>query len=652
MVFSLPTVRICQITSSIIIWFQLCWSPAVQAADPGQLTQERLQARLDYQAAREAQQQADWSRYESLRQRLNQYPLAVYLDYYALFERSDLPDPIEVQLFLREAQGTPLEYRALSRYQSKLSKSGEWKTLLTVTQTPPDNEILRCRYHVAQLQTGDRRAAFAGARQLWLSGRSISDACDPLFKVWRDAGQLDDELIWQRMVLAFDAGQPSLLGYLNRQLSPNQQPRGDRLLLAYHHPQQLIDQSAQLVEAERELMLKRAYRRLAKQDVNAALSSWQQQASSPAISRSSQRRIDSTIAWESLLNREANAKPWLDAKLKELSNDDFTEVRLRWAINERDWPVIAQQLGYLSEQQQQADRWRYWRAASHQQMQISSDISAELERLSSERGYYGFLAADTLGKPYRFNQQPLELNRAGFAQLERLPAVQRVTELVAVGEERQARSEWYYLNRSLTTPQQEQLAELAAAKAWPAFAIAAANNAKAWDKLELRFPIAYQAEFHRFAKQRNLPPTELMAIARRESAFYPYAESNVGARGLMQLMPGTARQVAKQIGNPKLDQQALFDIETNLNLGSAYYRQLLDRFNNNRVLAVAAYNAGPQRVDQWRAGGLPVDVWIESIPYKETRQYVQAVLSYNVVFGHMQGEQHSLLTEQERQARY
>ena len=145
-----------------------------------------------------------------------------------------------------------------------------------------------------------------------------------------------------------------------------------------------------------------------------------------------------------------------------------------------------------------------------------------------------------------------------------------------------------------------------------------------------------------------------MAIARRESAFFPEVRSPVGARGLMQVMPATGRQVASNLGVPHRSAD-LYKVEHNVLLGSAYYRQLLDRYDGNRVFALAAYNAGPHRVDRWRhkAGEqVPVEVWIETIPYRETRNYVQAVLSYNVVFNYLRGEERSMLSQAELTAGY
>jgi soluble lytic murein transglycosylase len=145
-----------------------------------------------------------------------------------------------------------------------------------------------------------------------------------------------------------------------------------------------------------------------------------------------------------------------------------------------------------------------------------------------------------------------------------------------------------------------------------------------------------------------------MSIARRESAFFPQARSPVGARGLMQIMPATGKQVARGLGQNHRSSQ-LYEVEHNVLLGSAYYRELLDRYQGNRIFALAAYNAGPHRVDRWKRPGtqaLDVEAWVETIPFRETRNYVQAVLSYNVVFNYLQGKQTPVLSDLERRGSY
>ncbi|HEY7775508.1 MAG TPA: transglycosylase SLT domain-containing protein, partial [Kineobactrum sp.] len=265
-----------------------------------------------------------------------------------------------------------------------------------------------------------------------------------------------------------------------------------------------------------------------------------------------------------------------------------------------------------------------------------------------------FLAAARLGVPPSFNHQSVVPGDFANVSLNQLPVVLRVEELLHHHEENLAHSEWFQVLNDSESGQQQQLATLAANRGWHRMAIDAANKAEFWDALDLRFPMPFSDVFGRYADLRQVPATELMAIARRESAFYPGARSPVGARGLMQIMPATGKQVASGLGEPH-SSEALFQVEHNVLLGSAYYRQLLDRYGNNRVLAMAAYNAGPSRVNLWRnkpGKTVPVDIWIETIPYRETRDYVKAVLAYNLIFKYLGGEAGSLLTLQEQQLTY
>jgi soluble lytic murein transglycosylase len=230
----------------------------------------------------------------------------------------------------------------------------------------------------------------------------------------------------------------------------------------------------------------------------------------------------------------------------------------------------------------------------------------------------------------------------------------RAAELLYHDEPRLAQSEWRFLLQNQEDANKEALALHASQQGWYRLSIDAANDAGAWDRLELRFPSPYPDVFARYAQVYSVSDTELLSIARRESAFMPTAHSGAGARGLMQLMPGTARSVAKGLGDSALSKN-LYDVEANVTLGGAYYRQLLDSYAGNRVLTLAAYNAGPQRVKRWRNKApdrVSVEQWVESIPFKETREYVQGVLAYNVVYNGLRQKSSPLFNELEAQARY
>jgi soluble lytic murein transglycosylase len=366
------------------------------------------------------------------------------------------------------------------------------------------------------------------------------------------------------------------------------------------------------------------------------------------------QRVEYAITLRSLFAKDENSAVWIDDALVRLQDDKLTEIRLRWLLEEADWDALLSTMPTLSEAARQETVWRYWAAVADERLGRTEQAKEQFTSVSRERDYYGFLASEKLATPYSFNNQPLLLLPAEADQLSRIPSVRRVEELLFHQEDQLAHSEWFNALDTLGKPMQKQLAALAGDRGWYRMAIDAASRAKAWDALNLRFPLPYQDTFDHYSTVQRVPATELMAIARRESAFFPGARSPVGARGLMQIMPATGKQVASSLGR-KHSTSALYEVEHNVRLGSAYYRQLLDRFGGNRIFALAAYNAGPHRVDRWKKNSdakVSVDVWVETIPFRETRNYVQAVLSYNVVLQHMQGNDISLLSTEERQAQY
>ena len=258
------------------------------------------------------------------------------------------------------------------------------------------------------------------------------------------------------------------------------------------------------------------------------------------------------------------------------------------------------------------------------------------------------MTAQQQGVPYNLNIVKIALDKNVIAK--QMPALARIDELLYQDSDSVARAEWGHLISRHPKPVVDQLGQYALEKGWLHFAVLASIQTKSWDLVEQRFPQVAAKTFKKYAKERHLDSSFLFALARQESAFFAEAHSPVGARGLMQLMPATAQYTAKKIGVKYDGVASLYQPEVNIRLGSAYIKQMLDDYNGNRILATAAYNAGPSRVKRWRASspGLAPDVWIEIIPYKETRGYVQSVLAYNLVYQHQQNKTMRMLTKQER----
>lgn len=615
---------------------------------------KRSDYRAEYRKALTALKRGEWKQYQRIRSGLNAYPLAVYLDFYRLSKNIRKAKPAEVQQFLDVSKGSPLPNRLLAVYLTQAGRDRRWKDFLAVMPTEPNAVELKCYFHRAKLGTGDELAAWRGAEQLWVYGKSRPKECDPLFQAWLKAGQLNDEVVWARMLKAFDSRQRSLLAYVARQGSAELQPWSDILLSVYNQPDRLRNQKFPASGKYSADIATHGLAYLSRYSPERALEQWQRLGSKLEFDPEQVQQIEEAIALRSLFaETEANI-PWLQGVLGTLGQDKLVELRLRWALSEKDWKAVESTLPLLSEAKAQESVWRYWQAIIDKRHGAAYSYVSAMEALAQERGYYSFLAAERLGRDYAFNNKPLHLAPDALAPLLILPAVLRVRELVFHEEDRLAHAEWFKMLEISDPNQLEQLGSLASDEGWHRMAIDAANKAKAWDRLDLRFPMPWQDTFERHASLAKVPSTELMAIARRESAFFPQASSPVGARGLMQVMPATGREVASSIGK-KHSSSALYEIEYNVLLGSSYYKQLLDRYQGNRVFALTAYNAGPYRVDRWRnktGDTVPVEVWIETIPFKETRNYVQAVLSYNVVFQHLMGDDQRLLSIPEVQAVY
>lgn len=636
-----------------VVLVLLCLLGMAAVADNSTRTQQLSEQRRAYTAALQAINSGDAAQYARLRAALDDYPLAIYLDYFYLARQVGAVSSAAAQQFLANSADSPLANRFLVLYLRESGKAQRWQEFLQAMPEEPNSPDLKCYFFRAQLAQGNMALAWEGARRLWVEGKSQPQACDPLFAAWESAGGLTDGIVWTRLLNAFDAREQGLLHYVAKKSSASLRPWADKLQAVYAKPQNVTRLALDPGSPYSADIASRALAYLAGSNPQLALTYWLALQQQLPFNAQQSQQAEHAIALYNLFARDAANSDWLHGALARLKDDKLVGIRLRWALREQDWAALERTLPLLSDSARDENVWRYWQAILHDQRGDMDAAQASLAQLAQERDYYGFLAADRLGKPYALNHQRLLPSQASTAMQQ--PVVARVEELHYHGEYLQAQSEWYKLLQDTTDlTQQQDLALLATQKGWYRMAIDAATHAEAWDALDQRFPTAYEDVFSKQAATWRVPGTELMAIARRESAFFPQAQSPVGARGLMQIMPATGEAVAASLGQ-RHSEAELFNVEHNVALGSAYYRQLLDRFGGNRPFALAAYNAGPHRVDRWRTQtgqGLPVESWVETIPFQETRNYVQAVLTYNVIFQYMQGAAQSLLTPQERQALY
>ena len=606
-----------------------------------------------YAEALDAAKSRDWPQFKQLRSRLDDYPLALYLDYKHLEGRLDDVEAGEAKAFVDASVGTPLHLRFKALYLRDSGRNQRWQNFLALSPTSPVSVDLQCYYYRARLSRGDKSLAWEGARALWLHGKSRPKACDPLFDEWIDADQLDDETVWQRKLLAFKARQLSLMRYAGRKASERQAPFSDALISVYRHPANISLLKLPTKDPRSLDVLAYGISRLARVDAVNALPHWKRLQEKWAFTTEQRQLAGDAIVRYTLREQVKANFSWLDGYLAQRGDMGLLEARLRLAIRSSDWRGILRLSELLSTERRDKSVWRYWNAIALEKTGDGESARPLLESLAGKRAYYGFLAAEKLGREYNLNHQPLQIPQTVDSKVF-MGAVARTRELLHHQSLQDARSEWKYLLNRVDHETRTVLAGHADSQGWSWFAIEAAVKASQWDALAVRFPQPHLDVFRKYGKRYGVTDIELISIARRESAFFQRARSGTGARGLMQLMPTTARRTARALGQHALAGD-LYQVEANIALGGAYYQRLLDEHKGNRVLSLAAYNAGPQRVRQWlRKTGKKLDVyqWVETIPYRETREYVQAVLAYNVVYDRLRNGRRPMLRSVEINRKY
>ncbi|MFM5336019.1 transglycosylase SLT domain-containing protein [Aeromonas enteropelogenes] len=601
---------------------------------PGIMAQTQDQSL--YRQAYDAVRANDQARFQQLRARLTHYPLLPYLDYFQLAFRPGAADYQDVTRFIRQHGDTPQSNRLERTYLTYLAQSQQWSQFLRFYPAKPKSTDLLCMHYQALYYTGKTREALQGAGKMWMSGQSRPDACDPLFTLWQGAGLRTQDKIWQRMTMAFEAENPNLIRHLGASLGTGLQGYGNQMVTLFEQPAKAMNPTYFSNNPYSRKLLSLGLTRYANQQPEAVLRQLDLFRSRFGLNQDEIKPVERAIARRLLLDRSRSERQWLDNTVRLLADPDITELRARLAIWEEDWRGLSGWVKMMPMARQKEDRWRYWMARSLEvqgQQKQARDLYLETANL---RGFYGFMAAQRTGVPYRMKNQTVPHVPDWRSASRRWPFLLRVQELLAMNEVAAARSEWIHNMDRNPVAQRIEFGHIALNRGWHDLAILASIRAEAWDALELRFPKPYKQTFSQVARERAVNMSLLYAISRQESALYPRAQSPVGARGLMQLMPATAKETAGKIGVPYRSEQQLFDPAMNIRLGSAYLKRLLDVYDGNRILAAAAYNAGPGRVKRWReqSADKPMDVWVESIPYRETRNYVQNVLSFDLIYQH------------------
>ena len=586
-------------------------------------------------------------RYRELLPRLRDYPLYPYLLYQDLRRRLATAGNEEFSLFFYNYGNTPLAPMLRNALLKHLARKKRWRDYLT-HYLPGDDVAQQCHYRTALLRTGKRAAALDGMEQLWLSGHSQPSSCDPLFEAGRESGKIDRKLIRQRAYLALEAGEISLAGYLARSLSRVEQNRIKRLAELERHPERVVGirNLRQDRQAVRRILI-RALKRLARSDFDKAAAAWKTLQGRFGFTSGEKseviRGFGLLLAWR----HDPEGLKWLSRVGSRHSTAEARQWRVRLALRQGEWKQTLKWLDRLNDQEQAREEWRYWRARALQELGRKQEADAIFGELARNRSYHGFMAADRLGRPYSFGQRVISFTPEELKTVAEIPAVQRARELYLLGRIVPARREWHQLLQHLKGNDLLKAAQLAHSWGWHDRVIVTLGRSDHLDDLDKRFPLLYREQIFREASSQGIDPAWVYGLIRQESAFMADVRSPVGALGLMQLMPATARQVARQFRWRVRIPGDVLRPETNLRLGIAYLGGRYRQFDGNAVLATAAYNAGPHRVNRWlpEQNHISTDRWIESIPFDETRKYVKRVLTYTAIYERRLGRTPTPLAE-------
>lgn len=561
------------------------------------------------------------------------YPLFPYLEEAALEHDVATLDRATVAAFL--ARYPDLLPAADLRRAWLLEQASQqrWDDFLALYQSGL-GDTLTCDALQAKLAQGGTLDFQRDLAALWAKP-GLPNACDPVIAAAHDAGLLTDARLWTRIDRAVDAGQGGTVAALAAWLPAEEGKAAARLAQALRDPAAAVADAASWPDTPRHRQAAAlALRHLARRDTSAADAGWQRLRPRFGFTPSQRDAVLYALALYHATDFDEHALERLAALPAAAQTDASREWRARVALARQDWSAVLSAIDAMPERQQDQDEWRYFRARAWAATGRGAEADALYAKLAREPTYYGFLAADRTQGDYAICplDPPDDAQRGQALQAD--AGLQRAFELYAVGLPRLARREWSRALDGADASTLRAAAQLAYAQGWYDRAVFTFSSGDALRYYDERFPLASQDGVVPQAQQAGIDPSWAYAIARAESAWVSDARSGADARGLMQLVPATAALVAKQYGLAWGGGDTLYNPVVNIVLGTRYLAQMAARFGGAPWLASAAYNAGPNKVDQWldQRGTLPPDLFVATIPYRETRDYVARVMAFAVIY--------------------
>lgn len=599
-------------------------------------------------AVREAQQAFSARKLVNLERAARDVPadhaLAIYVEFWRL-SMSSRHDDARIADFLARNEGSRVAEMVRADWLKSLGARSAWPTY--VAEYPrliKSDATHQCYAHRAEWALGNR-SRLAEATASWFTGRDMPSACTPMFSQLIETGLLGPEDIWRRVRLAFEAGNPNVARSVASLLPEADRPAASLFDRAGKDPARLLNGTSLDLgqRGDREIVLY-AFDQLARRSSTEA---------AQALRRLADRlpARDVGVGWARLASwaarrHEKEALAWFQQAGIGAVNDYQREWWVRAALRAGDWQDVRRVIESMAPATQAQPEWRYWRARAIQASGQRIVANVIFLALSREHHYYGQLAQEELGPVMRAPAINIKIGGDDVATIARHPGIVRALALRELGLRTDASQEWNWTIRTFSDAQLLAAAELARRMEWYDRAINTAERTRDLHDFELRFLAPYRELAQQAASDNQLDEAWVFGLMRQESRFVNVARSSVGAAGLMQIMPGTARWIARRLGIKGFDLGEMQDPARNIQFGAYYLKHVQTSLDDSPVLATAAYNAGPGRAQRWRdTRPMEAAIYIESIPFGETRDYVKKVMSNAMYYAQRFGQPSVLLKD-------
>lgn len=610
---------------SAFFWIFLFSNPALADLE---------QQRQDFLAAEEALKNGRVQEFNQLLSKLTDYPLYPYLLYEQIRRDISLKHEDRILRFLDEYVSTPLADRLRQKWLEYLAGNSSWQKLVR-DYRGPYTQSLQCSYARALMENGQTGKAWEEAEKLWLHGRSRPKECDPVFYGWRSNGRLTKSLAWQRIELAIDQGQTALAGYLKRYLPEDDQTWLDLWLEVINRPLKTLEINwSEKDHPVAEKILSHGMGILIRGDTQEALKQWEGLQAKHDLKSMDTSLVKRELAIYLALRKHPETLEYIRSLCAETMTPRLRHWQARNALYQKNWQEAMLALEKLDDSEKDSPRWIYWQARIHEEMGLEQEAQALYQSILGRQNYFSLLAADRLNQPYIFQNRPISSNDQDMINLRQDQGIMRALELFYFERMVEARREWNSSISGKTREEARAAALLAHELSWHDRAIIAAASAGEFYDLMLRFPVSHSQMITDYSRARDLNPAWVFALARQESMFMPDVRSPAGALGIMQIMPATGRLIASLMGETLTNPNSLLNPEVNVRFGTFYLKKRLDELQNSPVLATAAYNAGALRVGSWLPEQeiIEADIWVENIPFFETRDYVEKIFTYKAIY--------------------